>query len=111
MDPNKNGGKRANSGGRRSGAGRKIGSSNRLTADVKAVIMAAFDEVGGKDYLRSVATTHPRTFCALLGKILPTQVTGDAEAGPVRIEFTWLPPFVRRLRRWGDPALPAEILS
>ena len=53
--------------------------------------MAAFDEVGGVDYLKTVATTDPRTFCTLLGKILPTQVTGDAEAGPVRIEFSWLP--------------------
>jgi hypothetical protein len=36
--------------------------------------------------------TEPHTFCVLLGKILPTQVTGDAEAGPVRFEFSWLPP-------------------
>jgi hypothetical protein len=59
---NKHGGKRANSGGRRSGAGRKKGSPNKLTADVKAAIMAAFDEVGGVDYLKTVATTDPRTF-------------------------------------------------
>jgi hypothetical protein len=42
--------------------------------------------------LRTIAKSDPRTFCTLLGKILPTQVTGDAEAGPVRIEFSWLPP-------------------
>jgi hypothetical protein len=29
-----------------------------------------------------VAQTDPRTFCTLLGKILPTQVAGDAEGGP-----------------------------
>jgi hypothetical protein len=52
---------------------------------------AAFDEVGGADYLKNVAQTDPRTFCTLLGKILPTQVAGDTEAGPVRIEFAWLP--------------------
>jgi hypothetical protein len=52
---NKHGGKRANSGGRRSGAGRKKGSPNRLTADVKAAIMAAFDRVGGAEYLKNVA--------------------------------------------------------
>ena len=86
------GGNRANSGGRRSGADRKKGSPNKLTADVKAAIMAAFDEVGGADYLKTVATTDPRTLCTLLGKILPMQVTGDAERGPVCIEFAWLPP-------------------
>jgi hypothetical protein len=89
---NKQGGKRANSGGRRSGAGRKKGSPNKLTADVKAAIIAAFDEVGGADYLKTVATTDPRTFCILLGRTLPLQVTGDAEGGPIRIEFSWLPP-------------------
>jgi hypothetical protein len=48
---------------------------------VKAAIMAAFDEVGGADYLKTDATTDPRTLCTLLGKILPTQVAGDADAG------------------------------
>jgi hypothetical protein len=33
----------------------------------------AFDEVGA-DYLKTVATTDPRAFRTLLGKILPTQV-------------------------------------
>ena len=78
----KHGGKRANSGGNRSGAGRKKGSPNKLSADVKAAIMAAFDEVGDADYLKTVAQTDPRTFCTLLGKILPTQVAGDADTGP-----------------------------
>ena len=43
-------------------------------------------------YLKTVAQTDPRTFCTLLGKILPMQVAGDTEGGPVRIEFSWLPP-------------------
>jgi hypothetical protein len=51
----------------------------------EGAIMVAFAEVGGKDYLRTVAKSDPRTFCTLLGKILPTQVTGDAEAGSVRM--------------------------
>jgi hypothetical protein len=53
---NKHGGKRVNSGGRRSGAGRKKGSPNKLTADVKAAITEAFEEVGGTDYLKTVAS-------------------------------------------------------
>jgi hypothetical protein len=85
-------GKQANSGGRRPGAGCKKGVPNKLTADLKAAILAAFDEVGGAAYLKTVAATDPRTFCTLLGKILPTQVTGDAAGGPVRIKFPWLLP-------------------
>jgi hypothetical protein len=66
-----------------------------LTADVKAAIMEAFSEVGGAEYLRRVARSDPRTFCTLLGKVLPTQVTGDPN-NPVhaidRIEFVVVDP-------------------
>jgi hypothetical protein len=78
-------------GGKRPGAGRKKGVPNKLTADVKACIMAAFKKAGGEEYLLGVAQTDPRTFCALLGKILPTQVTADA-AEPVKVQFSWLAP-------------------
>ena len=54
------------------------GPPEGLTANIKACIMAAFNDAGGKDYLVKVAKTDPRTFCTLLGKLLPTQVTGDA---------------------------------
>jgi hypothetical protein len=36
--------------------------------------------LGGKDYLLAVAKTGPRTFCMLLGKILPTRVLWLATA-------------------------------
>jgi len=49
-----------------------------LTADVKAAIMEAFNEVGGAQYLSKLARSDRRTFCTLLGKVLPTQVTGDS---------------------------------
>jgi hypothetical protein len=78
-------------GGKRPGAGRKKGVPNKLTANVKAYIMAAFADAGGKDYLVKVAKTDPRTFCMLLGKILPTQLAGDADE-PVRVQFSWLAP-------------------
>jgi hypothetical protein len=78
-------------GGKRKGAGRKKGAPNKLTADVKACVMAAFNDAGGRAYLVKVAKEDPRTFCALLGKILPTQVAGDTDQ-PVRFEFSWLAP-------------------
>ncbi len=54
--------------------GRKKGTPNKLTADIRAAIEAAFDQVGGKDYLVGVAGTDPAVFCGLLGKVLPTQL-------------------------------------
>jgi hypothetical protein len=71
--------------------GRKKGTPNKLTANVKAAITAAFADAGGKDYLVMVAKTDPRTFCTLLGKVLPTQIGSDTDQ-PVRIEFSWLAP-------------------
>lgn len=57
--------------------GRKKGTPNKLTTEVKSAILAAFDKVGGVDYLENVAKTDPRTFCTLLGKIIPTQIDGE----------------------------------
>ena len=59
----------AGGGGRRPGSGRKKGVPNKLTADVKAAIIAAFSDVGGPEYLRKIARTHPQVFCSLLSKV------------------------------------------
>jgi hypothetical protein len=81
-------------GGKRPGAGRKKGVPNKLTAEVKAAIIAAFADAGGKDYLVMVAKTDPRTFCKLLAKVLPSQVAGNSDQ-PVRVQVSWLEPTQR----------------
>lgn len=63
-------------GGARPGAGRKKGVPNKITADMHAVIHNAFAKLGGVDYLVQVGREDPRTFCALLAKTVPTQITG-----------------------------------
>ena len=69
------------------GPGRPPGSSNKLTRDIKEAILHAFESVGGASYLERVATENPQVFCALLGKVLPTQITG-ASGGPLQITVT-----------------------
>lgn len=64
--------------------GRTKGTPNKVNAAVKEAILGAFSEVGGQAYLEKVAENDPRVFCGLLGKILPTQLTG-AEDGPIRV--------------------------
>ena len=81
------GGVRANSGGTRLGAGRKRGGKNKLTKDMKTAIEQAFNNVGGVAYLETIAVEHPAVFCALIGKIIPLQVTTEDD-GP--LEITWL---------------------
>jgi hypothetical protein len=79
ISKSKHGGPRPNSGGLRPGAGRKPGVPNKISGDVKAMILAALDEKGGKQYLVEQAERNPTAFMALLGKILPTQLSGDPD--------------------------------
>jgi hypothetical protein len=66
------------------GKGRQKGSTNKLGADVKAMILAALDSAGGVDYLTRQAETNPAAFMTLLGKVLPMKVGGRDE-GPITI--------------------------
>ncbi len=62
--------------GRKTG-GRQAGTPNKLTGELKAMILQALDEKGGVDYLVGVAESHPQAFVSLLGKVLPMTVAGD----------------------------------
>lgn len=62
--------------------GRKKGQPNKNTTALKDAILNAFANAGGEAYLARVAAEDPRTFCTLLGKVLPMQVTGE-DGGPI----------------------------
>lgn len=67
--------------------GRQKGTPNKTTKILKDAILQAAEEVGvdgeGGDglvgYCKMVAVASPQAFCGLLGKVLPTQVTGDPD--------------------------------
>lgn len=80
QDKSKHGGARENAGGSRIGAGRKPGIPNKISGDLKAMIMGALDREGGIAYLQDVAQNDRKAFCALLGRVLPMTVQGDPEA-------------------------------
>ena len=69
---------------KRKTGGRTKGTPNKVHAAVKEAIIAAFDKLGGEAYLVKVGGSDPRTFCTLLGKVMPTQLTGAGE-GPIRV--------------------------
>lgn len=75
-------------GGRREGAGRPKGSPNKVNGDVKEMILGALQDVGGRDYLARQAIETPASFMTLLGKVLPTQLTGENGA-PIAVDFRW----------------------
>lgn len=68
---------------------------NKVTAELKAMILQALDEKGGVDYLVGVAESHPQAFVSLLGKVLPMTVAGDPE-NPLAITWPVAPPKLER---------------
>ena len=64
-------------GGKRQGSGRKKGVPNKITRDLREAILEAFSALGGVEYLKRVAITDPKSFCALLGKLVPVKVEGE----------------------------------
>lgn len=71
------------------GPGRPKGSPNKTTALLKDAILKAAEGAGQGDmvaYLQAQALANPGPFMALLGKVLPMQVTG-ADGGAVIVEI------------------------
>ena len=74
--------------GKKTGGGSRKGRPNKLTADVKAMILAALDKAGGVEYLLQQSQANPAAFMTLVGKVLPMTVAGDPESPLVgRIEI------------------------
>jgi len=66
--------------------GRQKGTPNKNTALLREMILSALEEEGGVDYLRWASREQPAGFLTLLGKVLPTQLTG-ADDGPLVVEI------------------------
>jgi hypothetical protein len=70
------------------GKGRKKGVPNKSTALLKDAILQAATAAGGKEglvgYLTTQAGANPQAFMALLGKVLPLQLTGE-DGGAIKV--------------------------
>lgn len=71
--------------------GRKPGIPNKLTTDVKAMILQALEGAGGAAYLQEQALVSPAAFLTLVGKVLPMQVTGEGGGAITIIVKTGVP--------------------
>lgn len=69
--------------------GSRLGKPNRATVALKEAIENAFTELGGMSYLVHVGRQDPRTFCALLSKLLPTKLA-NADGSPLLAALTEL---------------------
>lgn len=56
--------------------GRQKGTPNKITRDLKEMVLGALDDAGGRAYLATQAKKNPVAFLTLLGKCLPKEITG-----------------------------------
>lgn len=75
-------------GGKRPGAGRKKGVPNKLTRELKDMILGALDQAGGEKYLTLCARKNPTAFLSLVGKVLPLQVKGEGPGGEIIVRVS-----------------------
>lgn len=74
----------------RLGGKTRKGAPNKVTADIKGMILTALSNSGGAAYLERRAN-DPRTaaaFLGLIGKVLPMTIAGDSE-NPHKVIFEW----------------------
>lgn len=57
--------------------GRRVGTLNKNNQELRDMILMALSEVGGVEYLKRQAEANPVAFMGLIGKVLPTTITGD----------------------------------
>lgn len=70
--------------------GRAKGTPNKITTQLRDMILGALDDVGGQQYLAQQAKLNPGPFMTLLGKVLPTQLTGPGGGPLATIDLTKL---------------------
>lgn len=66
--------------GQAKSGGRTKGVPNKFTAELRDMILAALNKVGGVKYLEKQAEAEPKSFMLLLGRVLPLQVNGKVDA-------------------------------
>ena len=75
-------------GGVRAGAGRPKGAKGKIPLALKEAILASLDELGGKEYLKTLAIENSSAYAGLIGKVLPTTLAAsESGGGAVKVEF------------------------
>lgn len=57
--------------------GRQKGTPNKLTSDLRAMVLGALEDAGGRGYLAKQAEENPIAFLALVSKLLPRDIKAE----------------------------------
>lgn len=68
------------------GKGRQKGVVNKVTRELRTMVLEALEGAGGVDYLIARAEDQPAAFLSLVGKVLPLQVNAHSTVTFERIE-------------------------
>ena len=63
------------------GKGREKGVPNKITRELKEMILGALDSAGGEAYLAEQAEKNASAFMTLIGKVVPMQVKAEHSGG------------------------------
>ena len=75
------------------GVGRVKGVPNKVTKELKEMILGALSDVGGQYYLARQAEENPTAFLNLIGKVLPHELKAKVEGDQtVAMTITWQQP-------------------
>lgn len=59
--------------------------------NLRDMLLGALEAKGGQAYLEQIATDHPKVFCGLLGRILPTVLAPpDDPTASGKLEISWI---------------------
>jgi hypothetical protein len=71
----------------RTGGGSRKGCPNKITRELRDMVLGALEDAGGREYLLGCATSQePRmraAFLALVGKCLPRDVLLESDSAPL----------------------------
>jgi hypothetical protein len=59
--------------------GRTRGVPNKITREVKEMVLEALEHAGGAEYLYMQAFNNPKAFLSLVGRIVPLQVDANVD--------------------------------
>lgn len=84
--------------------GSRKGVPNKVTKELKDMILGALNKAGGEDYLTKRAN-DPKTasaFLTLVGKVLPMQVTGEG-GGAIVVKVMGITTQAEQSKAWQPP--------
>jgi hypothetical protein len=67
--------------------GSRKGKPNKITRDIKEMVVGALAAAGGQNYLQEQSGKNPAAFMALVGKVLPLQITGTGPGEAIVIQW------------------------